>query len=431
MQANPRSRDEGGGWSEAARLTARWLAEGERLDALMERTGPLDPVERARCQQLVYAAVRNAGRIEAGLREAAGRPPRFIVRAVLYLIGAELAEAGGAADAGLAARTVHHAVDRAKTLASEPEARLVNAVGRKLAQRLLATAAPPLGAEDAALAEHFSHPEWLVRRWRRRFGPAALRELLEWNQRPARIFARWRPPDAAPPPPWLAATAWPEYFEVGPGAWPEAARALAEGRMAIQDPGARLAVDLLEPRPGETWLDACAAPGGKSLLIADRAGEGRLVSADADRDRLVRLEENLALVRGVEAEAAVVDLLREPGAALAEAGLPAKYDAVLLDAPCSNSGVMRHRVDVKWRLREGDFRRHARQQGALLEAAWLLVAPGGRLVYSTCSFDPEENEEVVEAFRRRHNDAALDAAETWLPWVRGHDGAFAARLRKG
>jgi 16S rRNA (cytosine967-C5)-methyltransferase len=118
-------------------------------------------------------------------------------------------------------------------------------------------------------------------------------------------------------------------------------------------------------------------------------------------------------------------------AALVARWLPDEYAAVLIDVPCSNTGVMRHRVDVKWRLQEGDFARHAHQQLALLSAAARCVAPGGRLVYSTCSIDPEENERVVAAFLREPGEQfTLEAQAMGHPWETGCDGMGAFRLRR-
>jgi len=115
---------------------------------------------------------------------------------------------------------------------------------------------------------------------------------------------------------------------------------------------------------------------------------------------------------------------------LKEHGLPAQYPAVLIDVPCSNTGVMRHRVDVKWRLQEADLAKHARQQGAMLAAAAGLVAPGGRLVYSTCSIEACENEKVVEAFLDRNRGFSLAKSAVAYPWVDRHDGAAAFLLNK-
>jgi 16S rRNA (cytosine967-C5)-methyltransferase len=295
---------------------------------------------------------------------------------------------------------------------------------------------PPRLASAGALAEYFSHPEWLVGRWLAQFGADAARALLEWNQQPAPVYARWRTAD--PTPAWLAPTRWPGFFEVPSGRWGEVEPLLASGQLYLQDPSARLAIELLAPQAGETVLDLCAAPGGKTLQIADAlaaagdaAKSGRVVAVDLPGDRLPRLRENLARVRDVGAILVEADVVGPLAAALAARRLPVEYAAVLVDVPCSNTGVMRHRVDVKWRLQEGDFARHARQQLALLGAAARCVAPGGRLVYSTCSIDPEENEHVVAAFLRKQGEQfTLEAQALGRPWETGCDGTGAFRLRR-
>src|SRR4051812_35823398 len=178
----------GSGWPAAVRLLARWLDQRERIDVLLDTlprslAGP----ERARCQNLVLGVVRHYGRIDAALGRLVAHPPRFLTRAVLFVVGYELIEASGAAaEEGRAAKIVHHAVEQSKTLASPAESRLVNAVGRKLAAAL---ANPPpsarAGASVEELAEYFSHPDWLIRNWLAQFGPEPTRALLEWNQQPA------------------------------------------------------------------------------------------------------------------------------------------------------------------------------------------------------------------------------------------------------
>ena len=168
-----------------------------------------------------------------------------------------------------------------------------------------------------------------------------------------------------------------------------------------------------------------------SAATGKSAAKGCVIAVDLPGDRLPRLRENLARVRGVEAVLVEADVAGPLAAALAARRFPAEYAAVLIDVPCSNTGVMRHRVDVKWRLQEGDFARHARQQLALLDAAAGCVAPGGRLVYSTCSIDPEENEHVVAAFLRKHGEHfVLEAQALDRPWETGCDGMGAFRLRR-
>ncbi len=424
-------------WSAASNLLTRWLARRDRIDKLMEQLpSGLSPAERARCQHLVYGVVRHAGRIEAALDRLIAHPPRFPVRAMLYLLAFELIEDGR--DEGRAARIVHHAVGQAKTLASAAEGKLVNAVGRKLALALPTQEAPPRGAPAAALAEYYSHPLWLVERWLGQHGPATTYALLEWNQLPAPVYVRLRGQPLTEEEITtytegeciLRPTRWVGFFELSPGCWPALEPLLKAGRIYVQDPSASRAVALLAPQPGETVLDACASPGGKSLLIADLMGSGKLAALDFPGERVTRLRENLAQIGGVETVLVPADLEKDAPAALASHGLPATFSAVLLDAPCTNSGVMRHRIDVKWRLEPGDFEKHGRQQLSLLRAAARLVAPGGRLVYSTCSLDPEENEAVVAAFLASGGEKfTLDGQVLSRPWSDGHDGAGAFLLR--
>ena len=418
-------------WQSAAAIVARWLDRRERIDLLMESIPPgISGLERARCQHLVYGVVRHYGRIDSVLGGLVAHPPRFVTRAALYIAGFELIEASGeGADPGRPARIVHHAVERTKEMASAAEAGLVNAVVRKMAALLAAQKPPGAIATADALAAYFSHPEWLVRRWLTSIGAVPTRALLEWNQSPAPLHARWRNASAAAPD-WLVASRWKGFHEVAAGHWPEVGPLLTEGSLYLQDPGTRLAVDLLSPSPGETVLDLCASPGGKSLQIVDAMGSGRIVSLDLPGSRIDRLKENLSRTAGVEAALVQADLLNGASAVLKEHGLPQEYTAVLIDVPCSNTGVMRHRVDVKWRLQEGDFAKHARQQGALLSAAARLVAPKGRLVYSTCSIDDVENAKVVEAFLDRHRMFTLAGSLVSVPWKDGHDGAAAFLLRR-
>lgn len=432
-------------WPTAVRLVARWLDRRERIDALLDTLPPtLAGSERARCQHLVLGVVRNFGRIDATLAKFVARPPRFVTAAILFTAGYELIESaspapsdrpavepGGATrDVGRAAKIVHHAVEQAKGLASPSEAKLVNAVVRKMVV-LAEQRAPGPDATAEALAEFYSHPDWLVRSWLAQFGPEATRSLLAWNQQPAPVYARWRA-DGEPVPAILKPTTWPGYFEVQSGRWAEVEPLLKAGKLYLQDPSTRLPIELLAPKPNETVLDLCAAPGGKALLIADAMKTGRLVCVDLPTSRIDRLKENLSRTGPVEAALVQADILQGFGAILREHRLPADYDGVLLDVPCSNTGVMRHRVDVKWRLQPGDFKKHPQQQLAMLSVAARFVHAGGRLVYSTCSIDTEENEHVVRQFLASKAGAgfALESTILSFPWVNGHDGAAAFLLRR-
>ena len=418
-------------WPAAASLVARWLDRRERIDALLESlpktlTGP----ERARCQHLVVGALRHYGRIDSALSRLVAHPPRFSTRAVLFIAGFEIIDALADKEDSRIAKIVHHAVEQAKALASPAEARLVNAVVRKLAG-VLAEPAPTLNISAGELGEYFSHPAWLVQLWLTQFGPAPTRTLLEWNQRPAPLHARWRAGDETPPE-FLKPTARPTIFEVTPGHWAEVERLLKAGKLYLQDPSTCIPVELLAPQAGEKVLDLCAAPGGKSLLIADTMKTGKLVAVDQPGVRIERLKENLSRVAGLDVALVQTDALGNLAVALREHQLPELYDAVMLDAPCTNTGVMRHRVDVKWRLQAGDFRKHHHQQLSLLHSAAKTVAQGGRLVYSTCSIDRVENENVVSEFLAGKAGGPFELEKTVLsyPWTSGHDGGGAFLLRK-
>jgi len=413
------------GWGTAVLLIERWLATQERVDALLEQLAPgLPAQERARAQHLFYGVVRWAGRIDGALAGLMAMPPRTKVRAILMVAGFELHEQRLAADkTGAIAKVIHHAVEKAKTVASPKEAGLVNAVARKMASRL--------DEVPKTLAEEFAHPEWLVLRWVKQFGEDKARQLLEWNQQPAPVYARWR--SAEPTPDFLAPTKWPGFFEVKAGRWEDVRKLANDGAIYLQDPSTRLCVELLAPQPGETILDACAAPGGKSLMIADAMQSGKLVALDEEGPRLQRLRENLGRApKTVDVSLMPADLEKVGTVFFRDFSLPETYDAVLLDAPCSNTGVMRHRIDVKQRLQEGDFAQHGNQQLALLHAAARMVRPGGRLVYSTCSLDAQENEAVIRAFFDSRAGGVFKREKHILayPWSDGHDAAAAFLLRK-
>ena len=210
----------------------------------------------------------------------------------------------------------------------------------------------------------------------------------------------------------------------------------ADGLVSVQDAGAQLAAPLLEVRDGMRVLDACAAPGGKTTHLAELAALD-LTALDIDGDRLARVGENLARLK-LEAQLVAAD------AAERDRWWDGKpYDRILADVPCSSSGVVRRHPDVKWLRRESDIAAFAEQQSRLLNALWPTLAQGGVLLYASCSVFRSENEEQVEAFLARHDNAValpmrLPSADALggqlLPSARGaehnHDGFFYARLTK-
>jgi 16S rRNA (cytosine967-C5)-methyltransferase len=216
----------------------------------------------------------------------------------------------------------------------------------------------------------------------------------------------------------------------------------AEGAFVVQDPATAGAVELLDIAPGQTVLDFCAAPGGKTAQIAWRLnGTGRLVAQEVNPKRLARLKENLARLRLASVE--VVPSLNGLAPAGMAAGTAANsidshngidgrtvFDRVLIDAPCSNTGVLRRRPDARWRWNEEHLKQLTALQAQILDAAAAFVAQGGRLIYSTCSNEPEENGEQVAAFLARHPDFTEVARRESVPFETDHDGAFACALER-
>jgi 16S rRNA (cytosine967-C5)-methyltransferase len=194
-----------------------------------------------------------------------------------------------------------------------------------------------------------------------------------------------------------------------------------QGLFYIQDPSTLLAVRELDPQPGECVLDLCAAPGGKLTVLAQLMhNEGRLVAHDTTPERLKLIDQNCVRL-GVTCVQTVLPstLNSQPSTT---------FDRILIDAPCSNTGVMRRRVDLRWRIRLGEIARLRSTQLELLRQAAPLLKQGGVLVYSTCSLEQEENSEVVNEFLGGHTDFKLERTRELLPFVDGVDGTFTARM---
>ena len=472
-------------WGKAASLVELSVAQPAKADALLGEMTFHSAVERRRCQFLFYGVLRHRRRIDALLSRLISRRPKPRLQAMLQVAVYELLEA----EASRQPKVVDHAVGQIRSAMSKAEAGLANAVLRKI----------PVEADrletEAPAAVRLSHPDWLAEKWTQQFSPQAAEALMRWNLRTPEVTFRVRDPDAVNAAQaggkFLEKTDWPGFMKLT-GEFVQAEPLLQSGALYAQDPSTRLAVEALAVKPGETVLDLCAAPGGKTLMLADALGDderGLLVAVDLPGPRLQQLDENLSKLNdeagpGVYLLAADVRELtgrdaptgRPPGddsevvpprndeastwrgglrpvqgrdtspghprtarrsgptqereiaapGIFAQHGLPDKYDAVLLDAPCSNTGVLRRRPDGKWRLGEEDIMDSAMLQLELLRHAATLAKPGGRLVYSTCSIEPEENLGVVEVFLNDCEEGqgfTATSQETFLPWETGHDGA--------
>lgn len=275
------------------------------------------------------------------------------------------------------------------------------------------------------LGIRFSCPDWLVRRWVKQLGEAETAAMLEWNTRVPPVYARLNPLHLmeSVPAEWEALQGLPLWYRVN-GALPLSA--LQAGQVYIADPSTRHCIRLLAPHPGEKILDACAAPGGKSVaMIGATMGELHLLATDAEQHRLTPLRENLLRAGGKDVTVACHDWTQP-----CPPEWQGAFDAVLLDGPCSNTGVLQRRVDARWRLDEKEMARLIDLQARILDRAAETVRAGGRLVYSTCSIDKQEDREQVEAFLSRHPEFRLAEDYLALPHREHADGAYAALLMK-
>lgn len=402
------------GWVCAVLLTETYLSGSRKADELLgELPEALATQTRASCQSLFLGSLRHGHRTKQALRPMLRKAPRPIVEAVLLVAGYEFLSES----AERHPKIVHHAVEQAKQLVKQSDLGLLNAVLRKLGPALLQTT-------EADFAAFYSHPQWLVSRWIEEFGTNATTQLLAWNQQIPKTYLK----SYTEPLPDLASTQWSQFQVIGGPIDTGLREQLSSGEAYIKDPSTRLAPSLLAPQAGDSVLDLCAAPGGKAFDLAKlMTGKGRIVAVDLPGSRIDRLEENLAKIDSADLQTEIVecDVLE-----LARDQFDTLFDAVMLDAPCSNTGVIQRRTDVKWRLRQSDIEACAKLQLQLLHSAGRFVKPGGKLVYSTCSIESAENRAVVDAFLASKSGQffSLEDSIQSYPWESGHDGAGAFLL---
>jgi len=332
---------------------------------------------------------------------------------------------------------VHETVELARQAGFHGQAGFVNALLRGYLREFDATRGQLAELKNSQPAIGFSHPEWLVARWHERWGGERAAQLMEWNNTPPKTFARV---NLLKGDPGQLLDQWREegvdydfvrrdwidenlLFEIKSNRSLRELPSFQQGLFYVQDPSTLLAVRLLDPRPGESVLDLCAAPGGKLSFIAQlMKNQGRVVAHDIAPDRLKLIEENCARL-GVSCAEIVPAIPRSSSGRR-------QFHRVLVDAPCSNTGVMRRRVDLRWRIRPEEVERLRGLQLETLRQAAELLLPKGVLIYSTCSLEPEENSSVVSQFLRERNEFKLEVERELVPFVNEVDGAYVARLLK-
>lgn len=401
----------------ALRLWRRQKPFADSLITTLLGETKLASSDRAFALELFYGVLRNLTLLDFWIGSLRSLRVRSDVRDVLRL---------GLYQLFFLETAPHAAVYETVELALKRERPLVNGILRGATRRCtelleLANAQP--------LAVRTSHPQFLIDRWNKCFGYENTEKLCRWNNSPAPVYARVN----------QLKISRAEFLRIYSkshlltdcssfvefDALP--ATALARGHCYVQDPSTAIACNILSPEPGEKVLDACAAPGGKTSYIAQlMENRGVIVACDRDPERLETLNQNLARL-GVNI-ARVVSHDWTCDRVPPEVKSLAPFDRILLDAPCSNTGVMRRRVDVRWRLTPSDFSRMQERQIAMARTALGLLKPGGTFVYSTCSLEPEENEGVVRRIIAEMPIMRLEAESASLPFRDRFDGAYAAKF---
>lgn len=385
----------------------------------------LQAVDRALCHELVLGSLRWRLLLDKIIEHFSKRriesldlPVRIALRLGLYQLRFLTRIPGRAA--------VNESVNLVRMARLSSAAAFVNAVLRRAVRE--PEYDPAVGVSDvlAKIAVETSHPVWMIERWSKSFGLEEAKAFAHANNlvppTTFRVIGQCEPLSKL-----NAAGATLESSHVVEGAWRvSGATSLlrelsAAGEIYLQDEASQLVAQLLAAKPGERVLDLCAAPGGKTTMIADRTGDRALVIA-ADRSA-TRMETVVATTKLHHLDGIKPVILD------ATQRLPfwqESFDKVLVDAPCSGTGTLRRNPEIRWRLSPGDFRLLAEQQKRILRNALEMVKPGGRLVYSTCSVEPEENEEVIAECGL----SPLETIRTW-PHRAGCDGFFMAVFERG
>lgn len=430
------------------------VEDGASANAALDQvlsSSTLDQRDRGFVTELVDGSLRWQGRLDYLLQQLLDKPLAQLpapIRLILRLGAYQMTQL----ERVPAHAAVNEAVVLARRYGHEGTAKLVNAVLRRLERESATITFPDPNTDPIAyLSTAYSHPAWLVERWLPRFGFAETEALLKLNNTTPpltlRVNRRWitreglqmflqmHDVDTEP------TTISPWGLTVTSGGNPRDLDEYREGLFSIQGEGSMVIVELLRPGRNRHGWDMAAGVGGKATYLAEWVDDtGALLATDTSSDRLRVLEREAARLELHSIEVHEGDARTFPVE-------PESKDYLLLDAPCTGTGSIRRQADARWRKTPGQITELTQLQGELLEAGARAVAPGGILLYCTCSLEPEENEQVVDAFLASHPEWSLERAGEkhktlpddardprgfvrLLPQRHGTDGFFAARLVK-
>ena len=312
---------------------------------------------------------------------------------------------------------INEAVELAKTSISNKSGDLANAILRKVQREVANLPKPAFEDRTQLVAVTFSHPEWLVKRWVDRYGEREAFLLMQANNKRPNYFLRvnnlktqtenfkLRMNKAGVE---FVESEWlPGFFQVQTLSDVIKKGWFEKGLCQVQDIGAGFAPWIIDPQPGESIIDLCAAPGTKTIFLADMmTNKGTILSVDINAKRIERIAEN--------AEACGADIVKIKRADAIEESFKLA-DAVLLDAPCTGTGVLAKRADLRWKRTPEELEEITKIQWDLLDAAANMVSKNGRLVYSTCSIEPEENMDQINRFLKEYDNFVLEDLSGYLP----------------
>lgn len=392
--------------------TLREVAQGgfasESIDQIL-RQHPLADAERGLFTQLVYGVLRERRYLDQvlGRYVSKAKTPEALVD-LLRLAVYQCLSLDKIPDYA----AVNEAVQLAKLKYGPGAGRLVNAVLRRLLREQAEIAAKLAGERLE------SYPEWMLRRWRKRYPKDKLRGMLEYFAAPAPLWGRINRLKSGEPggPPGENPL---ELGKFDRGQW---LKWMESGRISIQDRHSYQVALSVEPKKGQRILDACAGHGGKSSALAEAAPDCELFVHDTSKERLFQLGQNFLRLGLPQPET-----LPDHRAAI-DRGLA--FDAILIDAPCSGMGTLGRKPEIRWRLKPADLGRLAAKQRAILEEWLPLLKVGGRAVYAVCSLEPEEGHENVAAFLSAHAEFGLEEERELFPEPGAGDGFYVARLAR-
>lgn len=411
----------------AARIVHAAINQGRFADRELEKRAP----GKALVQEISYGTLRMMRPLNWIVDQYCKKAPEGRVSAIILTALYQMFYMDNQAPYAV----INDAVDAARDVNGVGTANFVNAILRE-AQRNETEIREELAQQRVGI--RLSHPDRMIMRWQKYYGVARCEALCEWNNKTPHVIIR---PVAGskiymellegagfkghPHP------SNPDHFiELDRGQRVRDLPGFSEGAFTVQDPATAHAIKLLNPQAGDCILDACAAPGGKARAIAEQLGsKGMLVAMDVHADRLPKLRDSLKSEYGTRVEVFKGDAAQAAYLRELKKLAPTGFDKILLDVPCSNSGVLRRRPEARWRFAEDRLETLLRTQWSLVEGVIPMLRPGGLLVYSTCSLEREENEDQIERILKDHPGTKLEAQDLAFPPENQSDGAFCAAIR--